>query len=819
MIAHIRKSGEEQSLKEHLEHVSSLCRFFSEPVGVSAMAELIGLLHDMGKGTNSFQMYLHWRAEHDDAEPLPKQIKHHKHAPTGAIYAYDRWFRNGNPIQQRTAQIIVLCIYGHHTGLMDCIDENNTVKFQKCMEQDKNAIFYQEAVSYFLNNIADEAHLDRLFASACEEFRQKTEALTLKQFPIEKGEQYARSAFQVGMLTRFLLSVLIDADRWDSACFEYGRDSMKQSNSAPDWTELSERYEAYARKTFTGTGELERKRQEISDLCLEKADGKTGIYRLSVPTGGGKTFASLRYAMRHAKQNGQRRIFYIIPYNTILDQNAKDIREALGQYEGILEHHSNVMLWDDTEEERLRYKQLTERWDSDVILTSMVQFLNALFRKENTNARRMHRLTNAVLIFDEIQALPRHCKGLFERAVTFLTTCCHSTVLLCTATQLELKLPVKPEELMGTEEELTALNRALKRVEYLPQIRPARSNQQAADGLFTLLAEKSSVLMIANTKAAAWDVYEKTCERLKTDDYDLIDIQPGLKDEEIREQAKYAEDFEILCVYLSTLLCPAHRKEYIRWVINWTKGGGRVLCVSTALIEAGINVGFPVVVRSLASLPSIVQAAGRCNRNREQAVGEVYIWELAEEKLSSLEEIQQGKDISRMMIERWDREYDALSDPEGIQMYFRKEQEYTKNHELYPIGKNTGLTLVGLLSDNPKRTAALKKKPPLNQSFQEAGKAFEVIPQKTKPVIVPYREGEELIAQLNGSHTMEEEIRLMRQMQQYCVNLYDNMYRRLAEEDALYRVGESGITVLKKEYYSEASGVTTEAGELEEMIF
>ncbi|MDO4175822.1 MAG: DEAD/DEAH box helicase family protein, partial [Eubacteriales bacterium] len=237
----------------------------------------------------------------------------------------------------------------------------------------------------------------------------------------EKGERYARSAFQAGMLTRFLLSVLIDADRWDSACFEYGRDSMKQSNPVPDWAQLSKRYEAYAKETFTGTGELDRKRQEISDLCVEKADGRTGIYRLSVPTGGGKTFASLRYAMKHAKQNGQQHIFYIIPYNTILDQNAKDIREALAQYEGILEHHSNVMVMqeDDKEEELLRYKQLTERWDSDIILTSMVQFLNALFRKENTNARRMHRLTNAVLIFDEIQALPRHCKGLFERRLPF----------------------------------------------------------------------------------------------------------------------------------------------------------------------------------------------------------------------------------------------------------------------------------------------------------------------------------------------------------------------------------------------------------------
>ena len=149
-------------------------QFFSESVGVSAMSTLVGLLHDMGKGTNAFQTYLRWWAEHDDAEPLPKHIKHHKHAPTGAIYAYDCWFCNGNPMQQRTALIIVLCIYGHHTGLMDCVDQENPMRFQTLLEQDKNIIFYQEAVSYFLENIADETHLDHLFASACEEFRQKT---------------------------------------------------------------------------------------------------------------------------------------------------------------------------------------------------------------------------------------------------------------------------------------------------------------------------------------------------------------------------------------------------------------------------------------------------------------------------------------------------------------------------------------------------------------------------------------------------------------------------------------------------------------------
>lgn len=825
MIAHIREwDKKEQNLKEHLENVSRLCKEFAQQLQFTAMAELIGILHDMGKGTVDFEEYLRWHIAHGEKDILPKGISHHNHAPTGAIYAYERWFFNDDPIQKRVAQIIALCIYGHHTGLMDCIDKNNELHFVECMQQNKDKIRYQEAVDYFLENVAGEAYLDELFAAACEEFKQKKDALLLNQYSFKPGVKSSSRHFQMGMLTRLMLSILIDADRWDSACFEYNREPFAEFVSRPNWEKLIETYEDYAKRTFTGTSSLDRKRQEISDICAEKSKGRPGIYRLSVPTGGGKTFASLRYAMNHAAQNGQQRIFYIIPYNTILDQNAKDIRSALNQYEGILEHHSNVMLDDDSEGERIRYKELTERWDSDIILTSMVQFLNALFRKENTNARRMHRLTNAVLIFDEIQALPRHCKGLFERAITFLTTCCHSTVLLCTATQLELNLPIQPIELMGAEKDLIALNHALKRVEYIPQIAPSRSNQEVASSLASLFDEASSVLMIVNTKAVAWDIYEKTCEILREDGYEPIVIESDLTDNEIRERARNAEEFEILCIHLSTLLCPEHRKEYLRWIRNWTRNGGRALCVSTALVEAGINISFPVVVRSLASLPSIVQAAGRCNRNMEHNLGKVYIWKLAEENLKKLPEIAQGQAISADMINDWLREYEdynSLSDPEGIQIYFRKEARYTKDKEQYPMEKNKGVTLVELLSDNSTRAKGIRKqdKMPIGQSFREAGEAFEVIPQKTKPVIVPYGKGEELITQLNGDHTMGEEIRLLRQAQQYCVNVYDNMYRRLAEEEALYRVGSSEVVVLKKEYYSDESGVKTRAGELEEMIF
>lgn len=821
MIAHICGADErEQSLREHLINVSKLCKIFAQQVSLSAMAELIGLLHDMGKGTADFVAYLRWCITYSGKDALPKDIHHHNHAPTGAIYTYERWFcKNDDFVQRMVAQIIALCIYGHHTGLMDCIDHNNRLHFEELMGQKKDRINYCEAVDFFRKNVAEEDELDRLFELACEELKQKMDILALKEYELTQRERLSQKKFQVGMLARLMLSILIDADRWDSACFEYNREPEIAPAIRPNWQTLIKIYEDYAARTFTGTSLLDQNRRKISDICAERAKEKTGVYRLSVPTGGGKTYASLRYAMKHAEKNGQQRIFYIIPYNTILDQNAKDIRTALSQYLGILEHHSDVQFEDNSEEACIQHKRLTERWDSDIILTSMVQFLNALFRKENTNARRMHRLTNAVLIFDEIQALPRHCKGLFERAITFLTTCCHSTVVLCTATQLELKLPMPQVELMGTDEELTVLNQTLKRVEYIPQISSVRNDSETAQDLFSLFIDTSSVLMIVNTKAVAWDIYEKTCRLLKEAGYEQVTVQPNLTDDAIREQAKNAEDFEVLCIHLSTLLCSAHRKEYIRWIRNWTKAGGRVLCVSTALVEAGVNISFPVVVRSLASLPSIVQAAGRCNRNMEWELGKVYIWKLADENLKMLPEIVIGQTISADIMAEWKKyykDYSLLSSHEGIQLYFRKEATYTKDKEQYPLENGDATTLVGLLSNNPTR---MKYKIPLRQSFREAGETFEVIPQKTKPVIVPYGKGEELIIQLSGNHTMKEEIDMLRRSQQYCVNLYDNVYHRLTAEGALYAVGENDLVVLKKEYYSDESGVRTEKGELEAMIF
>lgn len=243
--------------------------------------------------------------------------------------------------------------------------------------------------------------------------------------------------------------------------------------------------------------------------------------------------------------------------------------------------------------------------------------------------------------------------------------------------------------------------------------------------------------------------------------------------------------------------------------------------MSTALIEAGINISFPIVVRSLTGLPSIVQAAGQANRNMEYEIGKVYLWNLREEKLENLPDIQTGKNISREILALHDEK--NLEMPEEIALYFARENIYTEEKQYYPIGDKeyNKRTLTDLLSKNKKAMRGIDdfeddkiKKLPLKQSFHDAYKHFEVIKEKTVPVLVPFGKGAELIARLSGNHSMKEEFFLLRKAQAYTVNVYEGGYDKLQNEDALYPVGDTGVLALEEGYYDKQMGVRTERGEL-----
>lgn len=794
MIAHIReRDGCVQPLLAHSENVRRLCAEASRKAGLSCLAGLIGLMHDMGKATHRFEAYLSGKTA---ASP-------HHHASAGAIYAYRRWFlRQGADLHERaTAQIVILCIFGHHAGLSDCLDSFGLSPLLESLKKEASSGYVDESTAWFLENVAAADQLDTMFEDGCREL--------IARFPdLSKHTQAA-----LGLTCRLLLSVLVDADRWDAACFEYGEDPFAPSDHAPDWPALLTTFESYRKAHLNCADGINRIRGEISDLCFENARTSPGIYSLSVPTGGGKTFSSLRYALRHAAQNGQTRIFYIIPYNTILDQNARDIREALDQYPSILEHHANVVI--ETENEQAAYKRLTERWDSDIILTSLVQFLNACYAAPNSAARRFHSLTNAVLIFDEIQALPKTCKILFERAIQFLSTYTHSTILLCTATQPRLSLQPAPIELVP---EVEAFHAKLKRVRYIPQMDVGRT-YATAGGCIAQLLEEKSVLTIMNTKRAAWRVYREAVETLRSRGHSIVRFDEKLPVDDLCRAAQACSPNEILCVYMSTLLCPAHRKRLIAWLQAWLKTGRRVLCVSTSLIEVGINVSFPVVIRDLAGLPSLVQAAGRANRSIEYGEGEVYIWDFSEEEeaLAALPDVQEGASITRGLLRALPNELDTS---DAMNRYFESEQWYIAEKQKFPMddrkgmGQRRRLYLADLLGGNRTYAQAAchhleAARLVLHQSFRTASERFFVIEDRTTPVLVPWGAGAEILAALRARHAMREEIQLLRRAQAYTVNLDEGAFRWLSEKGAIEAVGEGCVYALREGVYSEEAGAVT----------
>ena len=781
MIARIRaKTEEEQTIKEHSEHVAQLAAHSLAGVGLSALGQLAGLLHDMGKYTRAFYDYI-WQAyRHPEAKP-PKGTA--PHAQTGAIYAYERWYCSGQ-YEKLTAQILSLVIRAHHSGLPDCICPDGSSPYLECMEAARTdaRTHYDEAKGNFLANVCGTDALDSLFLESVAEVRAFAETA---------GKDKA----SYGYTTRVLLSTLVDADRWDSACFERGENPFGAPvQCAPAWGMLLSRLNESLRK-FDSATRIAEIRNGVSLRCFAAAHDAPGIYRLTVPTGGGKTLASLRFALEHARMHDMRRIFYVIPFNTILDQNAGALRDALQNYEGILEHHSNVVM--DDEAEQSAHTRLAERWDSDIILTSFVHFMNTLYRKENTDARRMHRLQRSVIIFDEVQAIPQNCIRLFERAVQFLVRGLGCTAVLCTATQPSLAL-----EGADIIQNAGALFQSLRRTEIIDETRPARTCEEAAQNALSLLREYGAVLMIVNTKKAA----ESVCQKVK-------DGAPA----------------NVHCFHLSTNMCPAHRMETLEELRALLKNGASVFLISTSLIEAGVDVSFPIVIRSFAGLPSILQAAGRCNRNGEQALGRVYVWTLSEEKLERLPFVQHGQALTADVMLMAREERLDLQDLVCIRLYFDKEQklygaEGKRNVERsYPF-KNTNL--VELLGKNkPGKDAMVRLYPQyqgrlfLKQAFRTAGEAFRVIPENTVSVIVPYGEGRQLLARLLAGGGTGEMIMLLRKLQRYTVNLYETAYRALLQQGGLCFYPEYGVTVLREAYYSGETGVTAAPETMDSMIY
>jgi len=791
LCAHINPlTLEEQSVKKHLQNVSKLSMEFGSKISLGATGQLIGILHDMGKGTKKFDSYIHYCSKHPKDKSLKGSINH---STAGAKFIFDSYYNTTDQYHKFTAQIISLAICSHHGGLIDCLDLKGIDKFSDRMNPNKD-ILYDEALNYFKEECLEVSQIKDLFNKATEEIK----AMFITINKIDGSGKFGR--FAAGVLEKYLFSCVIDADRYDTYTFMEGKECKPSIDKSALWNELSDVLEIKL-KGYPKITKIDLLREEVSQSCKNFAEHSPGIYQLSVPTGGGKTLSSLRYALEHAKKFNKDRIFYVIPFTTIIDQNAKEIKDILGHEDMILEHHSNLIMdySQHNDEELEDYKLLTERWDSPIILTTMVQFLNTLFSGGTQGARRMHNLANSVIIFDEIQAIPIKCINIFNSAINFLSYICNATIILCTATQPLLEkteMPLKLSENPNIISDIHQKFEQFKRVNLVPKmIIGGYSAISLKDFILDRMDQVESLLAIFNTKNSAKEVFNEL----------------RVANIELPKEKQY------MIFHLSTNMCPSHRMSILK-DMREKLGHERVICISTQLIEAGVNISFGCVVRSLAGLDNIAQAAGRCNRHGEKDCSDVYIVNLEEENVSKLVDIKEGQECTRRVLHDFEEnpnlfDHDLLSQKamERYYQYYFHERSKQMN---YTLSKpDSDKSMYDILSGNNEAAHEFKSRNGyksnlmLKQAFKTAGNEFQVIDQNTTGIIVPYGEGDELITLINGNCSLSELKQYLKRAQQFSVNLFEQDKRKLEEMGALIGLKNNAILALRKEFYKEDVGV------------
>jgi CRISPR-associated endonuclease/helicase Cas3 len=595
--------GNWHGLIDHLEKVANCAKQFADKFHAGDLAYWIGLWHDLGKCNPEFQDYL---------EACQRDERHGKvpHAIWGAALAY-RLLRHN--IEDDRWKEITLTIAGHHSG----IDQPGSLS-QRLEEKTRNN-------QVILHNVVE--YVKEL---------PSPPKVTLPELTRTQRELFIRMVF----------SALVDADYLNTEKHFNEKQYLLRQNQQ-QIESLWSRFNAN-QKQFLGAVDAEttvnKIRKEVYELCDKAATGKPGIYRLTVPTGGGKTRSSLAFALKHTVENKMDRVIVAIPYTSIIDQTAKEYRKILG-VDAILEHHSQVSVPADENQDaaHVSLRLASENWDVPLIVTTTVQLFESLFSNKPGKVRRLHNIARSVIVLDEVQTLPPELliptldvlRELVERYCV--------SVVLCTATQpaFENSHYIEPFQGIQIHEIIPQKTyqehfKKLERVEYCRKEKPV-SWQELADEL----SREKQVMVVLNTRKDALSLIEALSDK---------------------------EDV----FHLSTLLCGIHRRLILREVKRRLKNGLPVRLISTQVIEAGVDIDFPVVYRAIGPLDRIVQAAGRCNREgklQNERRGRVIIFEPSEGRTPK-GPYKTGLEKAKLLLMQHD--ISELHNPELYRIYFEK---------------------------------------------------------------------------------------------------------------------------------------------------
>ena len=780
--AHISPSGEVQTCTAHSMNVAKSASRMLENSGLSECGYLSGLLHDCGKFTDKFEAYIRSAV---NGTPNERKVIH---SFAGVYYLLNKHHRDApgqdNYFSLLTAELLSLAIGGHH-GLMNALTPDGKNGFEHRLDKqpkdDEQLKYDRVAIRNFYSECTGKDELEALFQKCVKEVTKVTETIARHT----SGNRRTFD-FELGCLSRLITSAVVDADRTDTAEFMNGFCRIP-CRSPQCWSAV---YDSILHRLaeYSNDTPIAQARRAFSEECAAFAAHKPGVYRLNLPTGGGKTLSALRYAVKHASIYQKQRIFYVAPLLSVIEQNARVIRDAVRDDSLILEHHSNIVKDTDAEEVLQRTELLQETWDAPIIITTLVRMLEAMFSGKMSSVRRFQAFQNSVILFDEVQSVPIRLTNLFNGMINFWVSCCHVTVILCSATQPEfantavgMHISSDPVVSEATQKRYAELFRRTELVSM-----GNTDLQGIAEHTADLCDTAGSVLVICNTKREAAELFEL----LRS-----VDAH------------KY---------YLSAGMCMAHRKKVLSRIRQSLRQGEKTVCISTQLIEAGIDISFGSVIRLSAGLDNIVQAAGRCNRNGEyKNVQPVLICRLNGERLGSLKEISEAQDALEELIVEYKRDPSkfgqSLSSEQSVAYYYHRLYAAKKEDSMDgPIGKGSP-SLFRLLSDDPPYDDTKDDgNYIMKQAFRIAGMEFSVFDDETTSVIVPYEKGADLIHVLQGQNehwNPDSAVKALNDAKNYSVQVFDTELKRLMQLGLVQTCMDGKVYYAIPEAYDEQIGL------------
>lgn len=708
-IAH--KDGErEQSIVEHLNGTASLSGKFAAGFGKDDWGYCCGMLHDIGKYSEEFQKKieedLNIMVDHATAgAQLCKQL--------GGFY-----------------QFLSYCIAGHHAGLPDY--GNTSITSSLCGRLEKKVCDYTA-------------------------FKSEIDIPKLNTPPIDV-KRCSNPDFSLSTFIRLIYSCLVDADFLDTETFMNNGNDEREAGDTVEvlWSKL----EKYIHEKFslenTDLGTVNGRRTEILKNCISEAKKPKGFFKLTAPTGGGKTIASLVFALNHARLKGMNRVIYVIPYTSIIEQNAQVFREILG-YQNVLENHYNV---DYEESEEFKSMQLaSENWDKPVIVTTSVQFFESLFSNKSSKCRKLHNIANSVIVFDEAQKLPldylKPCMLMLNELVKNYA----ASIVLCTATQPALST-VYPD----ISDAVELCPRVDEQFRFFERVTYQNIGFKSKDDIVKRIQQERSALCIVNTRRRAQELYNM------------------LKDEGV--------------YHLSTCMYPKHRKRVLDDVKKNLDDGKKCILIATSLVEAGVDLDFRCVYRQLAGVDSIIQAAGRCNREGRNPASEskVYIFDFNDMKRP--QGLKQQIDIAGSVIQK----YSDMSDLKCVEDYFEM---------LYMF---RGVTL-----DKKNIIGEFAEK---RYNFAKVGKEFKLIEADTRTIFInKEQEADVILQEIKYRGATKDRIR---KAGQYCIQIDSRLC------DKLYGAGmikpmsgdiQDLYELVNLEQYSDEFGLSLEIDDSEALFW